>query len=129
MARRESRLPQDWFDKADKDLRRVDALLAIDDVEGAGFHLQQAAEKYLKGYLLGQGCELKRTHDLEDLLNAAVSYDEKFEAFRDACRFTTEFYVEQRYPFILSPPPPIEKFHKAMSGIRQMVEYIVQKIS
>lgn len=26
---KESRLPQDWFDKANKDLRRVNALLAI----------------------------------------------------------------------------------------------------
>lgn len=48
---KESRLPKDWFAKAAQDMRRVDALLAINDEEGAGFHLQQAAEKYLKGYL------------------------------------------------------------------------------
>jgi len=52
---KESRLPPDWFDKAGKDLWRVEILLAADDIEGAGFHLQQAAEKYLKGYLLHKG--------------------------------------------------------------------------
>ena len=61
---RESLLSEDWFDKAAQDMRRVEILLAADDVEGAGFHLQQAAEKYLKGYLLGKGWALKRTHDL-----------------------------------------------------------------
>ncbi len=53
--RKESKLPHDWFEKARKDLQRVKVLLATDDIEGAGFHLQQAAEKYLKGYLLGKG--------------------------------------------------------------------------
>ena len=65
--RTESRLPHDWFDKASKDLRRVEILLATEDVEGAGFHLQQAAEKYLKGYLLGKGWPLRRIHDLEPI--------------------------------------------------------------
>ena len=54
-SRKESLLPKDWFAKAAQDMKRVDALLAINDDEGAGFHLQQAAEKYLKGYLLGRG--------------------------------------------------------------------------
>jgi hypothetical protein len=36
--RKESKLPHDWFDKGRKDLRRVEILLADDDIEGAGFH-------------------------------------------------------------------------------------------
>ena len=44
---KESLLPKDWFAKAAQDMKRVDALLVINDEEGAGFHLQQAAEKYL----------------------------------------------------------------------------------
>ena len=55
MMREESRLPDDWFDKAEKELRRVEVLLADNDIDGAGFHLQQAAEKYLKDYLLARG--------------------------------------------------------------------------
>ena len=66
--RKESRLPDDWFEKARKDLRRVEVLLADDDVEGAGFHLQQAAEKYLKGYLLDKGWPFKRIHDVALIL-------------------------------------------------------------
>ena len=82
--RRESGLPGDWFEKASRDLRRVEVLLADDDIEGAGFHLQQAAEKYLKGYLLGRGWPLKRTHDLEVLVNEAMTHDDRFEKYLDA---------------------------------------------
>lgn len=55
---RESLYPKDWIEKAKKDLRRAKLLLADGDTEGAGFHLQQAIEKYLKGYLLSKGWRL-----------------------------------------------------------------------
>ena len=42
------------------------------DPDAAGFYLQQAMEKYLKAFLLSKKWKLKRTHDLEVLLNEAV---------------------------------------------------------
>ncbi|MDZ7292340.1 MAG: HEPN domain-containing protein [candidate division KSB1 bacterium] len=119
-------MPKDWFDKAAKDIRRIDALLAIDDLEGAGFHLQQAAEKYLKGYLLGKGWELERIHDLDRLLNDAVSFDDHFDDFRDACNFIEEFYTEERYPFLPVLAPPKDEFDKARRKIEEMIAYILQ---
>jgi HEPN domain-containing protein len=124
---RESKLPADWFDKADKDLQRVEILLAADDVEGAGFHLQQAAEKYLKGYLLGKGWPLKRTHDLEVLLNEAMTYDDRFQNYLDFCIMVREFYVEERYPFIGSPPPTRHELEEAIDAIREMVTLILEE--
>ncbi|MEO0124526.1 MAG: HEPN domain-containing protein [candidate division WOR-3 bacterium] len=38
--------------KAEQDLKRVKIMLDADDYGDAGFHLQQAIEKYLKAYLL-----------------------------------------------------------------------------
>ena len=125
--RRESRLPTDWFEKARKDLRRVEVLLADDDIEGAGFHLQQAAEKYLKGYLLGKGWDLKRTHDLEVLLNEAMTHDNRFRYYLDACTMVREFYVEERYPFIGSPPPARTEFETAVDTIREMTTLILEE--
>lgn len=52
MRREESRYPQDWFRIGDKELKRARNLLNLGDLEGAGFNIQQAVEKYLKGYLL-----------------------------------------------------------------------------
>ena len=91
-------------------------------------NIREAIIKEVEEAPLSRGWELKRTHDLEDLLNAALSYDREFELFRDACRFTTEFYIEQRYPFLPSPSPSKEEFEEAMQGIQQMIEYIRQKI-
>jgi HEPN domain-containing protein len=125
--RTESRLPDDWFDKAARDLRRVGVLLADDDVEGAGFHLQQAAEKYLKGYLLGKGWPLKRTHDLEVLLNEAMTYDSRFQDYLDACIMVREFYVEERYPFLGSPPPARSELEKALDSVRDMIALILEQ--
>jgi len=76
MPREESLYPQDWFAKARQDVRTVEILLREEgDAEVAGFHLQQAVEKYLKGYLLSQGWELERIHNLETLLNEAVRFE------------------------------------------------------
>lgn len=125
--RKESRLPDDWFEKARKDLRRVEVLLADDDVEGAGFHLQQAAEKYLKGYLLGKGWPFKRIHDLEVLLNEAITHDDRFQNYLDVCIMVREFYVEERYPFIGSPPPPRHELEKALDAIRELVTLILEE--
>ena len=110
MSPKESKLPQDWYEKAKKDIKRVKILLEAEDIEGAGFHLQQAAEKAIKGFLLGKGWKLKRSHDLEDLLNSAIEYDPNLERFREALQFTTEFYIEDRYPYFGSNVPSKEEF-------------------
>ncbi len=102
MKDRESLLPKDWFHKGDIDIRRAEILLENDDAGGAAFHLQQAIEKYLKGYLIGKGWKLERIHDLEDLLDYAVDYNKGFEEFRVLCHETTEYYIEERYPFLMS---------------------------
>ncbi len=57
MRREESLYPADWIRIAEKDLRRVKRLLDDQDPEGAGFHLQQAVEKFLKAFLLSKGME------------------------------------------------------------------------
>jgi HEPN domain-containing protein len=123
--RRESLLSRDWFEKAARDMRRVEILLAADDVEGAGFHLQQATEKYLKGYLLGKGWELRRTHDLEILLNEVMVHDIRFEPYLEHCIMIREFYVQERYPFIGSPPPPRSELESTVEAIRKMILLIL----
>ena len=82
----DSSYPQDWFRIAAKDLRRVARRLAERDGEDAAFHLQQAIEKYLKGYLLSRGWVLKRIHDVEALLTDAIRYDSSLERYRCVAR-------------------------------------------
>ncbi|MGD2248907.1 MAG: HEPN domain-containing protein, partial [Candidatus Methanofastidiosia archaeon] len=42
------------------------------------FHIQQAVEKYLKGYLIYKGWKLKKIHDIETLIIEAVKFDAEF---------------------------------------------------
>ena len=96
----ESSYSDDWFEIAEKDLKRARYLLDGKDVEGAGFNIQQAVEKYLKGYLLSRGWQLRRIHNLETLLNEAIKYHAAFEEFRAVCQKITQYYVEERYPVV-----------------------------
>jgi len=102
MRREESRSPDDWFRIGDRELKRARYLLKGGDLEGAGFNIQQAVEKYLKGSLLSKGRELRRIHNLETLINEAIKYDPSFEEFRVACRKMAQYYVEERYPLMVT---------------------------
>ena len=68
----ESLYVPDWRAAARRDWDRVTRLLALEDVEGAAFFLQQALEKYLKAYLPGRGWKLRKIHLLHALLDDAM---------------------------------------------------------
>ncbi|MDQ3458391.1 MAG: HEPN domain-containing protein [Deinococcota bacterium] len=97
MPSEESRYPADWLRIAEKDWGRAQRFVNEDDPELTGFCLQ-AVEKFLKAYLLAKGWRLKRTHDLEVLLNATLEYDPALESFRAVCQKITNFYLVERYP-------------------------------
>ncbi len=124
MRREESRYPKDWFRIGDRELRRAQNLLRLGDLDGAGFNLQQAVEKYLKGYLLAQGWELRRIHDLETLVNEAIIYDPSFEEFRAACQKITQFYIEERYPFTVSSELSEEEIKESLAITERLIEKI-----
>lgn len=62
------------------------------------YHCQQAAEKYLKAYLISKNWGLERTHDLIILLTTAVNYDSDFSNYKKHCSFMNSFGVKVRYP-------------------------------
>jgi len=103
-AEKESAYPADWFEIAEEDFRRVPRRLAEDDIADAAFHLQQALEKYLKGFLLSRGWKLERIHDLRALLEEAASHQPQFGDFRRLCAEITAYYVQERYPFFGKKP-------------------------
>lgn len=88
-----------WFRKAEADLRNIELVLPADDCpfDTACFHAQQAAEKYLKGYLTYLGVGFPKAHDLEELVarlpaSAALHLDD------DALAELTQLAVAPRYP-------------------------------
>lgn len=124
MPREESRYPRDWFRVGDKDLQRARNLLEFRDLEGTGFYIQQAVEKYLKGYLLSKGWELRRIHNLETLITEASAHDPALEEFRTACRKITYYYVEERYPGTVPSELTEEEIRESLT----VAEKIIGKI-
>ena len=59
----------EWLKKADLDFKTVVRLSAESEFRGiAGFHAQQAAEKYLKALLTRHQIEFPKTHVIRRLL-------------------------------------------------------------
>lgn len=89
----------DWFARGDDDLNMVRiAFPAGGPTATSAFLLQQAAEKYLKGYLVSKGWRLRKTHSLTALIEVAAKYEASFSDYADLAHLLTAFYVESRYP-------------------------------
>lgn len=120
-----AKLAKEWFARGSDDMQT--ARLAF----GAGaptatiaILLQQAAEKYLKGYLIYHGWELRKTHDIRRLMAEAINYDSSFIDFRDFARAVTAYYLEDRYP----PGPPADYPREEIAGVMEQAEKLIVKI-
>ena len=89
-----------WIRKADADLAAARILAHADPPlpDQTGFLCQQAAEKYLKAFLLAIGQEPPRIHDVEVLVEMCASADPEFERLLPEVEGLTEFAVLFRYP-------------------------------
>src|SRR2546427_117589 len=95
-----------WHEKADGDLQAARTCFGSTAVPGwiVGFHLQQAAEKSLKGLLVLSGCEPPRSHVLARLDFLLVEAGGSHPLAPTEIQALQPFAVEERYP-ILSPTP------------------------
>lgn len=123
-------LPAEWFAQGDLDIQAVEILLSQDGpLEIVAFHLQQAVEKYLKGFLLASGWSLRRIHDLEILLQEAITRDTDFAAFLPPCQRITEYYIETRYPMGFSTPLEPDTLKDDLQTLYTLISLIREKIA
>ncbi len=94
----------EWFQRGDHDIETAQLLYdAHGHTDAVAYHIQQAIEKYLKGYLILNGEKPPRTHDLGALLNLVSRFQpDLYTSFIELCEKVTRYYVEDRYP----PGPP-----------------------
>lgn len=95
----------EWFERARHEIET--AQLLYDErgyTDSIAYHIQQALEKYLKGYLILHGKKPPKIHELDTLLNHIASFDTDFNGFLDLCEKASRYYIEERYP----PGPPVE---------------------
>lgn len=121
---------KNWFARGDDDLALVKIILE----KGSGstnlacFHAQQAAEKYLKGFLAHHELHVRKIHDLNVLLADCKRVDASFGKLQDDAIFLNQFYIESRYPddYVEFPREDAEKAYKAAAGVK---EFILAKIN
>ena len=92
--------PAAWFRFADENLAVAEREMATDSPahHTVCFLCQGASEKYLKGYLIAQGWDLEKTHDLVALLTRCADHEERFAALREGGAVLNEYIVAGRYP-------------------------------
>jgi HEPN domain-containing protein len=89
-----------WLAKADEDLAAVRACLDAEPalLGVAAYHCQQAAEKLIKGLLVLAAIPFRKTHDLDELSEAAVATYPDLEAVLGHVRVRTYWGFAFRYP-------------------------------
>ena len=100
---------QEWFERGRHDIETAQLLYdQRGHTDSIAYHIQQAVEKYLKGYLVLHGKKPPKIHELDTLLNHIAVFDDSFNDFLDLCEKASRYYIEDRYP----PGPPVEYEHK-----------------
>lgn len=93
-------LVRQWMAKAEQDFGLAEHLVAERSpyLLAVGFHAQQAAEKYLKSFLVHHQRAFPKTHDIDELLDRAATVDKALaEALRTAVALNP-YGVDERYP-------------------------------
>lgn len=92
-------IAREWLEKAQEDYGFACASLK-DTIYFAQicFHFQQAAEKYLKAFIIANKLEFRAVHNLLELLDICSQKDPRIEELTEACRFLNPFYIDSRYP-------------------------------
>ncbi len=62
------------------------------------FHFQQAVEKYLKAFIIGNELKFRPIHNLLELLEICREKEPLIEALKESCQYLNPFYVDTRYP-------------------------------
>ena len=94
-------LAHEWFKYSQNDLISAQHLfnnLYPKQTEIACYLSQQCAEKALKGFFLFKNTEPPRTHNLIELCQICMKYDNTFSEILDDCADLSPYSVAVRYP-------------------------------
>jgi HEPN domain-containing protein len=119
-----------WLVKANEDLFVVERLTQYEIVATSSvcFHCQQAVEKFLKAFLITNGVDIKKTHNIEFLLSECSDIDKDFSGIDP--KELSDFGVDARYPgdmYIPGDSETIEYKNLALE-IKDLVENKIDKI-
>ncbi len=95
----DQQVTSEWLKKADEDFEFAASVIEESPFYAQiCFHFHQAAEKYLKSYLIAAELEFKRIHDLPVLLKSCLLQEPGLESIVKDCKLLNRFYIDTRYP-------------------------------
>lgn len=90
---------EEWLQRADEDFEFACSVIEESSFYAQiCFHFHQAAEKYLKCFIIAWDLQFKKIHDLPVLLKMCLPENDRLEALMSDCTFLNPFYIEARYP-------------------------------
>ena len=117
--------PADWLRAVAVDYDRVLRAIGDGDTGAAALWLEQAAEKAMKGWLIGQGWELIKTHDLERLANECSVRGCDLSSFLPFGRRLRTLYFADRY---VDDSPDAEPDDAEIESIRGEVATLISAL-
>ncbi|MBI5286230.1 MAG: HEPN domain-containing protein [Deltaproteobacteria bacterium] len=123
---------KEWLNKADEDLNFAKINLKEENNFYAQicFHFQQAAEKYLKSFIVAYDLEFEKMHNLINLLKVCSKKEPSLLSLMDKCEALNTAYVDTRYPVHWPTDYSREKalrLQKAAEDIAQTIKGLLQK--
>lgn len=124
-----SELRDEWFEKGKRDIETARLLFSEKHyTDIIAMHIQQAVEKYLKGYLLYHNWKLEKTHDIEKLIVDSMRYTDAFEPYLDFSRKITAYFKESRYPLDMPVDYPIKDIEESLETAEEFIS-LIKKIA
>ncbi|RJP91524.1 MAG: HEPN domain-containing protein [Desulfobacteraceae bacterium] len=122
-------LVEQWIKIAERDLLTAAQGLQADMIitDTACFHCQQAAEKYLKAFLVKEQIEFTKTHNIMSLLNLCATVDDSFKKTLSEADLLTDYAVEIRYPDEWYEPT-IEEARQAFEITLKVKYFVLNKL-
>ncbi len=121
---------QQWLAKANEDIIVVEKLTENEIVANSSicFHCQQAVEKFLKAFLIANGLDIRKTHNIEFLLSECADIDSDFAMIEP--KDLSDFGVDARYPGDMYIPDEKEvlEYKNLALHIKHIVENKIYKI-
>jgi len=97
---------QEWFERGRHDIETAQLIyVQRGHTDSIAYHIQQAIERFLKGYLVLHGKRPPWIHELDTLLHQAAALDPTLLVFIDVCEKASRYYFEDRYP-----PGPVVQY-------------------
>ena len=117
-----------WLEKADSDLSFAQSTNKERGREDyVAFASQQAAEKFLKAFIIAKNLKFKYTHDLVDLLRVCAQKDKEFARLSSFAEELTPLYIESRYPEFVGVITK-ERAKIALAATKKIAEFVKRKL-